>query len=90
MPIEDLLLGAISMVCFTVSLFFLRFWKTTRDRFFLFLAASFLVEGVERIAMAVIPHSNEDEPLFYLIRLLSFGILLYGIAEKNGWIGGKR
>ena len=82
----DLLLGAISMACFTIALFFLRFWKTTRDRFFLLLAASFLVEGFERIAIAGIPHSGEHEPFFYLIRLLGFVILLYGIIEKNGWL----
>jgi hypothetical protein len=78
------------MACFTISLFFLRFWKTTNDRFFFFLAASFLLEGFERIAIAMIPHSSEDEPLFYVIRLLAFAVLLYGIAEKNGWMGKKR
>lgn len=86
MVIGDLQLGAIAMACFTIALFFLRFWKTTRDRFFVFLSASFLVQGLERIAIAVIPHSGEHEPLFYLIRLFAFGILLYGIVEKNKWL----
>jgi hypothetical protein len=90
MPIGDLLLGAIAMACFTITLFFLRFWKTTRDRFFLFLGASFFVEGLERAAIGIIPHSDEHEPLFYVLRLLAFAILLYGIAEKNGWLRVKR
>ncbi len=90
MTISDFLLGAITMGCFTITLFFLRFWRTTGDRLFVFLAASFLVEGLERIAIAAIPHSRGDEPLFYLGRLVAFVILLYGIAEKNGWMGGKR
>jgi hypothetical protein len=90
MNLGDLLLGAITMACFTIGLFFLRFWKTTLDRLFLYLAASFFVEGAERIAIGIIPHSSEDEPLFYLLRLLAFGILLYGIMEKNRWMRGKR
>ncbi len=85
MPVGELLLGGIAMACFTITLFFLRFWKTTQDRLFLFLAASFFVEGLERVAIALVPHSGEHEPLFYLIRLISFVILLYGIGEKNKW-----
>jgi len=38
---NQLLLGAIAMACLTISLFFLRFWQKSRDRFFLFFAASF-------------------------------------------------
>lgn len=29
--------GAVAMASLTIALFFLRFWKTTHDRFFLFL-----------------------------------------------------
>jgi hypothetical protein len=77
------LLGAVAMASLGVSLFFLRFWKTTHDRFFLFFAASFLIEAVERAMMAVIPYSNEQEPLFYLLRLLAFVLILYAIIDKN-------
>ena len=38
---DFMLLGAISMASLIAGLFFLRFWKDTGDRFFLFFAVSF-------------------------------------------------
>jgi uncharacterized membrane protein HdeD (DUF308 family) len=80
---NQMLLGAIAMACFTASLFFLRFWKTTHDRFFLFFAFSFIVEGINRVLFGFLHFSSEQEPLFYLLRLFSFLIILYAIIEKN-------
>lgn len=78
-----MLLGAIATSCFIASLFFMRFWKTTHDRFFLFFAISFAIEGCGRIAQGVISYSDEQEPLFYLSRLVSFVIILWAIVDKN-------
>ena len=80
-----MLLGAVAMASFTSSLFFLRFWKTTRDRFFLFFALSFSIEGFGRVLLGLIEHSDEQEPLFYSIRLVAFLIILWAIADKN-WL----
>ena len=80
---ELMLLGAIAMACFTASMFFLRFWKSTRDRFFLFFAISFCVEGFNRVMLGVSHYSNEQEPFFYLLRLFAFLIILYAIVDKN-------
>ena len=55
-----MLLGAIAMACFMASLFFLSFWKTTRDRFFLFFAVSFGLEGCSRILLGLSYYSNEQ------------------------------
>jgi uncharacterized membrane protein HdeD (DUF308 family) len=46
-----MLFGAIPMASLIAGLFFLRFWKDTGDRFFLFFAVSFLIEGVNRAAL---------------------------------------
>lgn len=78
-----MLLGAIAMACFTISMFFIRFWRKTDDRFFLFFAASFFIGGIERVLVGLIQHSDEQEALFYLMRLLAFSIILYGIIDKN-------
>jgi uncharacterized membrane protein HdeD (DUF308 family) len=85
-----LLLGASAMASFTIGLFFLRFRRTTRDRFFLYFAAAFFIEGIERIVTALFPDTTEREPLFYLMRLLSFLIILYAISEKNGLFSGRK
>lgn len=78
-----ILLGAIAMASLTAGLFFLRFWKDTGDRFFLFFSVSFFVEGLNRFALAMTVDPNEGRPLFYFVRFLSFLLILIAIADKN-------
>ena len=80
---NQLLLGAIAMASLTVGLFFLRFWKKTRDRFFLFFAVSFVLEGLNRTLLGLNYNSNENEPVYYLVRLVSFVLILIAIVDKN-------
>jgi hypothetical protein len=78
-----LLLGAVMMACFVASVFFLRFWRATHDRFFLFFAISFAIQGINRLMMGFGNYSSENEPLIYGIRLIAFLIILYAIIDKN-------
>ena len=71
------------MASLLVGLFFLRFWRDTRDRFFLFFATAFAVEGINRVALALTNVSEDTEPYFYLIRLFSFLLILAAIVDKN-------
>lgn len=80
---EQLMLGAIAAASATIALFFLRFWRQTRDRFFMLFAAAFFLEAVNRVALALMPYADEDEPLFYLVRLLAYGLILVAIWRKN-------
>lgn len=77
------LLGAISLSCLIAGLYFLKFWFRTRDRLFLLFACSFLIEGVNRAALALSGHPQEGEPFFYIVRLLSFALILAAILDKN-------
>lgn len=80
---NQILLGAIAMASLIISVFFLRFWKVTRDRFFLFFAASFFIEGINRVILGLVNLSSESEPLIYFIRFLSFVVILIAIVDKN-------
>ncbi|MGI4720548.1 MAG: DUF5985 family protein [Janthinobacterium lividum] len=75
--------GAISMASLTIALFFLRFWRSTGDRFFLYFALSFFIEGLHRVYSAILNEAGEDSPLHYLIRLAAYGLILWAILEKN-------
>jgi uncharacterized membrane protein HdeD (DUF308 family) len=77
------MLGAFAMASAVASLFFLRFWQQTRDRFFLFFAISFLIAAVDRIAVALSHPPAEREPLFYLVRLLTHALIIAAIVDKN-------
>lgn len=80
---NEFLLGAIALCCFAVGLFFLGYWRSSRDRFFLFLMLSFWLEAGNRVYMAWSRSWNEDAPIYYLIRLVSYGLILVAIWDKN-------
>jgi len=79
----DLITGAICMGSLVIALFFLRFWRASQDRFFLYFGASFFIEGLHRLYSALHDAGAEDSPLHYLIRLLAYGLILWAILEKN-------
>lgn len=83
MAIYDILVGAIALASLLVGLFFLRFWKSTGDRFFLYFALSFAIEGINRLISGLTQVLYEDARLFYLIRLVAYGLILVAIWEKN-------
>jgi hypothetical protein len=77
------LLGAVAMASLVAALFFLRFWRQTRDRFFLLFAVAFGVDAASRLALGLSHVSSEYEPFFYLARLLTFCLILLAIIQKN-------
>ena len=80
---NELLAGGIATASLIAGLFFFRFWRTTRDRFFLWFALSFLIEGVNRFSLYAIAGLNDASPIYYVIRLVAYGLILWAILEKN-------
>lgn len=80
---NQFLLGGIAVASFAVGLFFLRYWRSSGDRFFLFLMLSFWIEAVNRVDMALERSWDEDLPVHYLVRLVSYGLILLAIWDKN-------
>ena len=77
------MLGAIVMACVVAALFFLRFWRKTRDRLFALFAAAFALLAVNWIALAF---TGRDEPFrvaLYGVRLIAFVVILLAIVDKN-------
>ena len=70
------------MACFVIGLFFLRFYHKTRDRLFAIFAAAFWLLGVNWLTLMFI-QQDEARTFLYLIRLLAFVMILYGIIDKN-------
>jgi len=75
--------GAIAMSATAVGLFFLRLWRQTRDRLFLAFAVAFFLQVVSRTGLALFAGEQESEVLLYLLRALSYGLILAGIVDKN-------
>ena len=77
------MLGAIVMSCVVAALFFLRFWRKTRDRLFALFAAAFALLAVNWVALAF---TARDEPVrvaLYGVRLVAFVVILLAIIDKN-------
>jgi hypothetical protein len=79
----DMLMGAIVLGFLVAGLFFLRFWRSTRDRFFLCFAASFWLEGVNRLLLGLTRQEDEARPLYYLIRVAAYALIVFAIWDKN-------
>ena len=81
--IASFLLGVTASAAFTASLFFLRFWRDTRDTLFLAFAAFFLIEGITRSVLVFYAHPSEGSPWIYLARLMGLLLILTAVLKKN-------
>lgn len=83
MNVESFLLGAIVTLSMFAGLFFLKFWRRTRDTLFLAFGCSFVIESFNRMAILFTDQPNEASPAIYLVRLFAFLIILAAILQKN-------
>jgi hypothetical protein len=79
----DFLAGMIAMGFAVAALFFVRFWRRTRDGLFLAFAAAFGLLAVHQGLIAGLRIANEDRSWVYLLRLLAFVLILVAIVRKN-------
>ena len=82
--------GFIVMGYLVAGLFFLRFWRDTRDRLFALFAVAFWLFGMQRLLLALIDVEAEHEALFYLLRLVGFLLIIWGVVDKNRARAGTR
>jgi hypothetical protein len=81
--LNGFLLGIIVATSLTAGAFFIRFWRQTKDSLFLAFGASFIVEGFNRAMILFVDEPNLGHPLIYLVRLLSYLLILVAIINKN-------
>jgi uncharacterized membrane protein YeiB len=75
--------GAILMGYAVCALFFLRFWRQTRDRLFLVFAVAFGLLGMQRLALVLTEPLEEWRTGLYMVRLVAFVLILGAIVDKN-------
>lgn len=75
--------GAAAMGCAVAALFFVRYWRQTHDRFFLFFMAAFFAFALNWVGLAVVQPSVESTHWFYLLRLVAFLLIIAAIIDKN-------
>lgn len=75
--------GAVTLGFFAAGLFFLRFWRRTRDTLFLAFSLAFGLLGLAQGLIAVTNAYVENRSFAYLIRLAAFAIIIVAIGRKN-------
>ncbi len=87
--VNAFLAGAFVVACVAVALFYLRYWRKTRERLFATLAVAFVMLAVERSVLGFVPSQIEGRHLIYLARLAAFLLIIVGVVDKN-WPRRKR
>ena len=82
--------GAIVMGYGVAGLYFLRFWRRSRDRLFAVFGAAFWLLGCQRLALATRPEWNDEYGSIYVLRLLAFLMILGAIIDKNRTAASRR
>jgi hypothetical protein len=81
--VKGMLLGGIAVGSIVAGLFFLRFWRMTNDRLFLYFSLAFFHMALSRVLMAISAVSSDEHPVIYVIRLVAYGLIIFGIVDKN-------
>jgi hypothetical protein len=81
--LDYFLLGFIAACSLVAGLFFLRFYRSTRDPLFLAFLVFFVVQGCTNTAILELAQPNLGTPMIFLIRLLSVLVVLVAILWKN-------
>ena len=79
----EFLSGAVTMGFVIAAVFFLRFWRRTRDRFFVAFSVAFFLLALNQALAQWLGAADERVMYTYLLRVLGFVIILAAIIDKN-------
>ena len=80
--------GATALGCLVVGLFFLKFWRRTREGLFLAFAVAFWLLGLNAGLPTLLSRPAIEHGEIYLLRLAAFLLIIGAILVKN--IKGRR
>ena len=80
---SGLLSGILFTEYATIALFFLRFWRTSKDRLFLLFSVAFGMLALQRMAIALTREMMEHQAPLYLLRAAAFVVIIWAIVDKN-------
>ena len=77
------LIGLYVAFSLVAIVFFIRFWRDTRDKLFLQLAMAFTILAAERTTLLIISVPREASSFIYVLRLVAFSIVIWALIDKN-------
>lgn len=83
LDVAHMLSGGLVVACAVAALFFLRFFRDTRDRFFALFSFAFATLSLHWLILGFTDPLRETRPFFYLLRLAAFVLIIVAIVDKN-------
>ena len=77
---SDFLHGAITLASLAIALFFLRYWRSTRDRLFAMFSAAFALLAIHWLVSSAWPHMTTQA---HALRFLAFVLIALAVLDKN-------
>jgi hypothetical protein len=79
----DFLAGAVTLAFIVAVVFFLRFWRRTRDRLFLAFSVAFALLALNQVLAFILNVYSEPQSFIYWLRVIGFMLILLAIMDKN-------
>jgi hypothetical protein len=80
--------GALTLAFILGAVFFLRFWRRTRDRLFLAFSLAFVLLALNQVLAFALDVYSEPHSFIYWLRVIGFMLILLAIMDKN--LGARR
>jgi hypothetical protein len=81
--LADFLAGAVAMAYLVAALYFLKFWRRTKEKFFLSFAAAFALLAANQTVVVFLGPADERSGYAYVLRVVGFMLILGSIAGRN-------
>jgi len=81
--LHPFLTGATFILNVVAAFLFVRFYRKSRERLFLFFAAAFAIMSLNRLAFGIFNAVEKDSTVLYVMRLAAFLLIFFAILDKN-------
>ena len=75
--------GVAACACLVTVTVFLKTWRQTADRLFLWFALAFAFFAANWMAVSLLHPADEARHWFYVLRLIGFIMILAAVVDKN-------
>ena len=82
-PLATFLSGAVALGYVVCGLFFLRFYRSTRDPLFRSFALAFFLLGIGQTVLTLWQTPTEQRAPIFLFRLAAYALIIVAIVRKN-------
>ena len=75
--------GVAATAAAACGVFFVRFWRETKDSLFVYFGVAFWLLALSWALLAGFNPAAETRPYVYGVRLVAFTLILVGMIDKN-------